>query len=153
MMRQVSVVVLLMFFPICGISQQDSLERSPRDIFRHIELKSHQKIQFEQDSGIHNLVLKHIAKSKVKPGIEGYRIRIYADLGTHAREESEEVRAEFHENFPEIPVYRDYDDNWWKVYVGDFRTKVQAVKTLKKIRRVFRYAFVVEHQINFPELN
>jgi len=151
-MRLFSFILFFVLFPLITFAQNSNQHQSG-DVFRRIEEKSDNEIRFQQDSAIHNLVLKHIAKNKRNPGIEGYRIRIYADLGTQAREESEKVRAEFYEKFPEIPIYRDYDDSWWKVYVGDFRTKIEAIKSLKEIRREFPSAFVVPDRINFPELN
>ena len=149
-MRPFSFLLFLFLFPLIALSQQDSKQSSP-DVFRKIEKVGN--IHIQQDSAIHNLVLKHIAKNKKNPSIDGYRIRIYADLGTQARKDSEEIRAEFYEKFPEIPIYRDYDDSWWKVYVGDFRTKIEAIKTLKKIREEFPSAFVVPDKINFPDLD
>ncbi|MGM0530140.1 MAG: SPOR domain-containing protein [Bacteroidota bacterium] len=151
-MRLFYFILLLVLLPLITLGQENSIQL-PRDVFNQIEDKSDNNIRFQQDSAINNLVLKHIAKNKENPEVDGYRIRIYADLGTEAREESEEVRAEFHEEFPEIPIYRNYDDSWWKVYVGDFRTKIEAIKYLKKIRSEFPSAFVVPDKINFPELN
>jgi len=151
-MRLFAFTLFILLIPLV-IFGQDSGEKSSGDVFRNIEDKSGNNIRFQQDSAVHNLVLKHIAKNRRNPQIDGYRIRIFADLGTQAREESEKARAEFYEEFPEIPVYREYDDSWWKVYVGDFRTKIEAIKSLKKIRPEFPAAFVVPDRINFPDLN
>ena len=151
-MRLFSFILFILITPLITLGQNSGKESSS-DVFRSIENKSDNNIRFQQDSAIHNLVLKHIVKNRRNPQIEGYRIRIFADLGTQAREESEEVRAEFYEKFPEISVYREYDDSWWKVYVGDFRTKIEAIKSLKKIREEFPSAFIVPDQINFPDLN
>lgn len=152
-MRLFSFILFLVFSSLVTLGQQDSIQQLSEDVFKKIEDKSDNNIRFQQDDAIHNLVLKHIAKNKKDPGIEGYRIRIYSDLGTHARDESENVKAEFYEKFPEIPVYREYDDPYYKVYVGDFRSKIEAIKSLKKIRKRYPSAFVVPDEINFPELN
>ncbi|MBS3769727.1 MAG: SPOR domain-containing protein [Bacteroidales bacterium] len=152
-MRLFYFIVLLILPPLLASGQENSIQQLSPDVFSQIEEKSDNNMRIQQDSAISNLVLKHIAKNKENPEIDGYRIRIYADIGTQAREESEELRAEFHEKFPDIPIYRDYDDNWWKVYVGDFRTKIEAIKHLKRIRNEFPSAFVVPDKINFPELN
>ncbi|MFP4620219.1 MAG: SPOR domain-containing protein [Bacteroidales bacterium] len=152
-MNVFSFLLFFVLFPLVALSQQDTEKKLSENVFRKIEEKSDNNITFQQDSAIHNLILQHISKNKKNPEIEGYRIRIYADLGTQARKDSEEVRAEFYEKFPDIPVYRDYDNSWWKVYVGDFRTKIEAIKSLKKVREEFPSAFVVPDEINFPELN
>lgn len=152
-MKLYSFILVLFLFPLTSLGQQNSLQRKRLDVFIEIEKKSHNNIRFQQDSAIHNLVLRHIEKNKRDPRISGYRIRIYSDLGTHARKESEKVKAEFYEKFPEIPVYRDYVQPYYKVYVGDFRTKIEAIKSLKRIRREFPSAFVIPDKINLPELN
>ncbi|MFP4041249.1 MAG: SPOR domain-containing protein, partial [Bacteroidales bacterium] len=63
------------------------------------------------------------------------------------------IRTEFYEQFPDIPIYREYDSPYFKIYVGDFRTKIEAIKSLKKIQKHFPSAFVVPDTINYPELN
>ena len=132
--------------------QADSLARHTNDVFKKIEMQSEGRITFSQSDSIHNLILKHIAYNKQKDGISGYRINIYRDLGTQARKESQEVRARFYEEFPDIPVYMKYDSPYFKVYVGDFRTKIEAIKKLKEISRIFPSAFVVPDHINYPEI-
>ena len=123
------------------------------DIFNQIRSQSQGSISFQQDSVIRDLVNKHITRNRQNPGTQGYRIRIYSDLGTHARDESSEFKTRFYENFPEIPVYRDYVRPYYKVYVGDFRTKIEAIKSLKRIKNEFPKAFIVPDHINFPELD
>lgn len=147
----VLALVLCMSFS-ASYAQADSLAKTTNDIFIDIENHSNGRITFFQNDSIHNLVLKHIASNRQKSKISGYRIRIYSNLGTDARKESQRIRANFYENFPEIPVYLKYDSPYFKVYVGDFRTKIEAIKSLKKIKRKYPSAFVVPDQINYPEL-
>jgi hypothetical protein len=148
------IITCLLCFSFSGIlAQADSLVRETNDIFVNIETQSMGNISFSQNDSIHNLVLKHIAYNKRKQGISGYRINIYRNLGTHARRESKETRVKFHEKFPDIPVYMKYDSPYFKVYVGDFRTKIEAIKSLKKINKYFPSAFIVPDQINYPELD
>ncbi len=151
-MRLFPFILFIFLAPLITFGQNSGKESSS-GVFRSIENKSDNNVRFQQDSTVRNLVLKHIAKNRQNPQIDGYRIRIFADLGTQARKESEKVRAKFYEKFPEIPVYREYDDSWWKIYVGDFRTKIEAIKSLKKIRKEFPSAFVIPDKINFPDLN
>lgn len=105
-----------------------------------------------QDLRINNLVYNHIEQNKRKAGVPGYRIRIFNDLGSGAREHSQEVKAEFYDKFPEIPIYREYDSPYFKVYVGDFRTKIDAMKVFKRIKHYFPAAFIVPDEINYPSL-
>lgn len=148
---KLSLFLIIVFTSLQTAAQQDTSFVS-KDIFSNIENASQKKIQFIQKEEIHNLILRHIAKNRREGGIQGYRIRIFSDLGMNARTESEEAKTKFFENFPNIPIYRKYNAPYFKVYVGDFRTKIEAVKNLKKIKRVFPNAFIVPDKINYPEL-
>src|SRR6056297_1063987 len=152
-MKRPLLIILFICLVLPAMAQNDAREKNPGNIFEKIQYKSQGKIRFQQDSVIQDLVIRHMIKNKQNPRIDGYRIRIYSDLGTHARKESEEYKARFYENFPHIPIYQDYDRPYWKVYVGDFRTKIEAIKSLKKVKREFPAAFIVPDQINLPELD
>jgi len=133
-------------------AQSDSIANTSKDIFKRIERGSSGNIEFHQSDSLQNLVLKHIAKNRRQSGIPGYRIRIFSDVGKKSRLESRETRTTFYEKYPDIPVYREYDSPYFKVYVGDFRTKMEAIKCLKKIKHNFPDAFVVPDRINYPEI-
>lgn len=84
--------------------------------------------------------------------LNGYRIRIFFDSGVNARSVSEEVAGRFSELYPEIPVYRSYSSPFFKVTVGDFRTRDDAHMFAKSISGQFPSTFLVREAINFPAL-
>jgi hypothetical protein len=87
-------------------------------------------------------------------GMEGFRIQIYSNSSRNAREESNKVRAEFISNFPDILSYSEFaPPGYFKIRVGDFRTKVEGTKFLFLIRKQFPNAYIVPCVINFPDLN
>jgi len=154
MLRKISLIFLLLTVIACGKShaQIDSIASETKAIFRKIEQGSNGNIKFHQNDSIQNLVLKHILTNRKQNGIPGYRIRIFSDVGRNARSNSEKVKTEFYEKYSDIPVYRKYDSPYFKVYVGDYRTKMEALKCLKKIKSDYPGAFVVPDRINYPEL-
>jgi hypothetical protein len=85
--------------------------------------------------------------------MQGFRIRLYFDLGQHSRNASEEVMNEFMANYPGIAVYRSFDSPYYKVSVGDYRTRDEALKLLKTLQRKYPKAFIVPEWINFPQLD
>lgn len=155
MIRKISLIIFL--FMILGMSetnaQSDSIASTSKDVFRRIEMGSNGRIQFFQNDSLHNLVLKHIARNRRQSGIPGYRIRIFSDVGRGARKNSEKAKTQFYEKYPDIPVYRTYDSPYFKVYIGNFRTKMDAIKCLKKIHHNYPDAFVVPDRIEYPELD
>lgn len=82
----------------------------------------------------------------------GYRIRLFFDNKQSARVESEELEKAFVEQFPQIPVYRSYTNPFFKVVVGDYRTKSDAVRELNKILPFYPQAIVVKESIYYPAI-
>lgn len=82
--------------------------------------------------------------------LSGYRIRIFFDNKQTARVESEETLERFESMFHDVVAYRTYANPYFKVTVGDFRTRSEAMKHLEKIKREFPSAFVVKENIEFP---
>lgn len=83
----------------------------------------------------------------------GFRIRLYFGNKQSSRVESEMVENEFKELFPTIPVYRSYTNPFFKVVVGDYRTKSQAIRELNNIIASFPTAIVVKENIYYPALD
>ncbi len=120
-------------------------------IFQLLEQEGNGNIEINQPQEFeqaYDLYLKNNAERKRN----GYRIRLFFDNKQTARVESEELEIAFQEQFPEIPTYRSYTNPFFKVVVGDYRTKSEAVKELGKILPYFPKAIVVKENINFPQI-
>lgn len=85
--------------------------------------------------------------SKVK-GVPGYRIRIFSESGVGAKEQQQRVRARFLSEFPDIDAYYRYDEPYFKVYVGDCRTRSEALKLYDLIKKEFPNPIIREDYIN-----
>lgn len=82
--------------------------------------------------------------------LNGYRVRIFFDNKQTARVESEETLKRFESMYHDVVAYRTYANPYFKVTVGDFRTRSEAVKLLERIKGAFPSAFVVKENIAFP---
>ncbi|MFP4555953.1 MAG: SPOR domain-containing protein [Bacteroidales bacterium] len=110
-------------------------------------------VSIDQDTLVAQLLNEYYVKNASKPGMQGFRIRIFFDLGQQSRTSSLDVMDEFMENFSGIAVYRTYDSPYYKVSIGDFRTRDEALKLHKKILKEYPKAFIVPEWINFPRLD
>ncbi len=108
-------------------------------------------VKIKQNQNIETSMQNHIANSSQKK-INGYRIRIFFDNKQDARVKSENLRQSFTESFPGVGVYWTYDAPYFKVTVGDLRSKSDAMKMLKKLQGSYPSAFIVREHINFPPL-
>lgn len=103
------------------------------------------------DARIDSLVNLHIEHNKRYPVFQGYRIQILKASGNDALTLTEEAKTKFMKKYTDTPVYLTFDEPYYRVRVGDFRTRLEAEKFLKKISRKYPGAWVIQDYINFPK--
>lgn len=121
------------------------------DILSLINQKGSGSATINQSIEIRNALSRHIvANSSAK--MQGYRVRIFFDSDRTARAKSESIAASFSERYPGIRVYRKHESPYFKVTVGDFRTRADAQRFASKLSNsgAYPYVFVVKEQINYP---
>ena len=121
------------------------------DILSLISQKSIGSATVNQSIEIRNALSRHIvANSSAK--LQGYRVRIFFDSDRTARAQSAAIAAGFSDRYPNIPVYRSHVSPYFKVAVGDFRTRADAQRFASKLTAtgIYPYVFVVKEQINYP---
>ena len=95
---------------------------------------------------------KQIDIKNGKRRINGYRIRIYSGNSQDARRRCDEIAGGFAASHPDIPVYKSYSNPFFKVTVGDFRTRDEALLFAESISGRYPSAFLVREPINYPSL-
>ena len=76
--------------------------------------------------------------------IDGYRIKIHFGIDkTVARD----VKQKFSTRYPDILAYEDYKQPNFVIVVGNFKTRLEAFETLKKIQPEFPNAFIVKSKV------
>lgn len=75
---------------------------------------------------------------------DGYRIKIHFGVD---RDKMRIVKTKFSTRFNEFNTYEDYQQPNWVILVGDYRTKLEAFESLKKIQGEFPNAFIVKGKI------
>ena len=82
--------------------------------------------------------------------LTGYRIRVFFDNGQNARNKSEAIARSISNAFPGIGVYRTFESPNYKVSVGDFRTKDEALKVFHTLKSTYPTALLLKETINYP---
>ena len=82
--------------------------------------------------------------------LTGYRIRVYFDNGQNARARSEAIARSVSNTYPGIGVYRTFESPNYKVSVGDFRTKDEALKVFHSLKASYPTALLLKETINYP---
>ena len=105
------------------------------------------KVTVRQSANVAAAMFSRVAANKERP-IEGYRVRIF--FKESARAESEEVQRAFMARNPGVPAYRSYANPYFKVTVGDFRTRSEAMQLMTRLLGDYPTAFVVKEPIRYP---
>ena len=82
--------------------------------------------------------------------MSGYRIRVYFDNGQNARAKSEAIARSISAAYPGMGVYRTFASPNFKVSVGDFRTKDEALKVFQSLKSAYPTALILKETINYP---
>jgi len=109
------------------------------------------QIEIIQPVQIENLLKLQIANNRMQKGIPGYRIRIFSQSGQTARQKAGEIRGNFMSSFPDIDAYMEYQAPNFQILVGDFRTRNEALRNMKKIEKQFPGAFIVSEIIDIKK--
>ena len=127
------VVFIIYFFPILIFSQ------SKNNTF-----------EIRNEKGIEYLVNKYENILKNTGGINGWRLQL-----KFKAKESEiiKIKLKFIKLFPNIPVYLEYQEPYYRIRVGNCRTKLEALKIKYLIKKHFTDTYPVPEIISITDLN
>ncbi|PWE01397.1 SPOR domain-containing protein [Marinilabilia rubra] len=116
------------------------------DVFEEIESvdKEGGIITIDQSARMKDLVLTHINMNKRSAGVEGFRIQLFSGVGSKARQEALDVKAQVLSEFPDAEIYVEYSAPFWRVRVGSFRHKHETLSLLNKLKKEFPACYVVK---------
>jgi len=148
------IIMVFLLMPVISFSQTAGSEEFQDEIFKRLSKKhpGQGEISVVQDARLEEVLSEYISINKQKNGIPAYWIRIYSGSGHDAREKAYQTKAKFLSKYEGIKDKVVYDDPNFKVYIGGYRVKSEALKLLKTIQRDFPSAFIVYDIIDFPDL-
>jgi len=149
-MRLIVLLMVCLLIPLAGIRGQSELPaaRGGKDLLTRLMDQQEEKVKIVADSLLVVNYHKHMARNKEIKGVPGYRIRIFSDSGIGAKEEQQRVRARFLSLYPGIDAYYHYEEPYFKVYVGDCRTRSEALKLYDRVKENFPNPILVPDYIN-----
>ena len=103
-----------------------------------------------QDARIDTLVMKQRQIHVNDSTIEGFRVQIYMELGNDALRHADSVQEVFRKAYPEVPAYLVFGQPYYRVRIGDFRTRLEAEHMYQQVKKKFRNAFVTADRIELP---
>lgn len=109
-----------------------------------------QQVHVTSFSALDSLVARNIELNKSTNGIQGYRVQIF--FGSE-RKNATDAKAKLLQLLPDEEVYLIYQQPYFKVRVGDYRTRLEAEAVYRKLIGDFDKAFIVPDKINLPKLD
>ena len=142
------VAILFLLLPLSMTAQEGLgvMELMNEDRPRYVA----ERLIIVQDPAIDSLISRHIIANAAKDGVDGWRIQIYRGGHRTAGDDSNKIRARFMEDFPNMSTYRTFDrPNWFKVKVGDFRTREEAAMVFFDILKKYPEAYLIRDVVAF----
>lgn len=151
------LICILLFtglFPILSMAQSSASFPKPA-ILRELQASQPEQgtVQIVEDQMVDELLARHVELNRRSNGIVGYRILIFKDGSQNSKKAAFDAKGLFLKNFPNEEVYYIYEQPESKLFVGDYRTKSEAMRMKLEIEKVFPKAIIIETKINFPNLD
>lgn len=109
-------------------------------------------INLNQDSRLNDMLSWHIANNRTNNSIDGYRVEIFFSSDVDAKQKALKKKVEFLSIYPDNTVHVIYISPNFRVRVGDFRTKNEALKLYREIKATYPVAFIVTDKVDFPSM-
>ena len=100
-----------------------------------------------QDERLETIVLNHIKANKTRT-VWGWRVQIYFSAGQSARYRAESIKKRFLKEYPDIRAYIIYEAPFFKVRIGNYKTKFEAAKMKLQLQNSYEKIFLVEDEID-----
>ena len=104
----------------------------------------------KQDPKINKLILKQREIHANDSTIDGFRVQIFMELGNDALIHADSVKTRFQEQYPEVPIYLVFGQPYYRLRIGDFRTRLEAENMYQQVKEEYRNAFVTADRIELP---
>jgi len=104
--------------------------------------------QYMGDARVNSLLqLNYMQNQKFKT-VPGYRIQIFKGSGNNALNSALVVRDKFVAKYG-VPAYITFNEPYYRVRVGDFRSRINSIRFLQQIKRSYSLAWEIQDEVNF----
>lgn len=105
---------------------------------------TNKNLSVKQDAEVTELLNEYKAYNAKRDTRDGYRIQItYTDI----REDVYKSKGSMYKQFPELASYVEYEQPYFKLRIGDFRTRLEAANYLQQVIVLYPGAFIVKDKI------
>ena len=139
------IILSILLFLLCAVHVSAQSEATPSIVEK---LDSTPGVTIVQPEGLK----ARLAKSTATPAAEAaaaetvapvytrtayYRVEVYSDNSRNAKNRATAKRRNMQTRFPQYPSMLSFDSPFWRVHVGEFRSRSDAESAMAEIRRAF----------------
>lgn len=151
-MKRIVLILVMSVLASLGAKAQDSLNLARMDstfVGKSILSVIGPGAEVNQSPQVRQALEGYVG-SNARKAVQGYRIRVFFDNSPQARVRSESIAQYLRSQYPETGVYRSFEAPNYKVTIGDFRTKDEALKIYNALKGTYPTAYIIKENINFP---
>ena len=106
-------------------------------------------VNYTVPDALWKMIMMHVNQNSESESAPGYRIQIYAGSSLGA---ANDAKADFLESFDDdFPIYQVWNPPHFRVRVGDFLSRNDAMREVATLRQIFPDAFIVSDQVKLPK--
>ncbi len=96
-----------------------------------------------QNIALDSLMIINTRTNENQATLDGYRIQIYSGSGVSAKQEAMAAQTKFLQLFPNETINVTYSAPFWRVRVGNYRFRSEALNLLASVKRNFQGSYIV----------
>ena len=100
-----------------------------------------QNIAIKEEQGITSMLYRMIEINRNNENVSGWRIQIIA---TTDRRKMDEEKTKFQFSYPDVKVNWEHSKPYYKLRVGAFATRLEAVRLLYRIKQDYPGAYPIK---------
>ena len=119
------VILLLIGWQLQAQKNQDSKKNNIFEVLSTPDSVTHATVRIHQDKRIETLLANK--KFTNQTTTNGFRVQVFSsNVQQTAKNKAFNIEKQIQEAFPDLLVYVNYTSPFWKVRVGDFKSKSEA---------------------------
>lgn len=148
-MKQFVLIIFFLSLTVIVFSQTETFKIEDSGITPSEIKTTNGTVLITQDLRLRQIVKRHIEVSNNK--FDGWRVQIFFGSGQKAMAQAQNAKKKFLIRYGnKNGAYIVYDSPFFKVRVGDFRTKAEAMYFKSQIKRTFPQSWVIPDKVYYP---
>jgi len=128
-------------------AQHRRIEFAQTGLFSNSYYSNNAQVFINENPKLLRIIKKHATINSDKLEIRGWRVRVYMRSGKNARAQANSVKLKIRNKYPDIEPHLVYHSPYFKILVGDFRTRIEAESYRKKLKKDYPNCYIVESGI------